>query len=59
MFIWFLHILPGVVRDTASIVSLPCAALLLFVWHKSRERTQLLASLVRYGLWHGSGEDVE
>jgi hypothetical protein len=56
MVMWFLQVLPEIIQDTAIIVSLPLAALLVFAWHKHAEHKRLLVSVVRYGLWHGSGE---
>ena len=45
--------------DMAAVLGLPFIGLLLFIWHKHRERKQMIIAVIRYGLWRGSGERIE
>lgn len=56
---WLLQILSGVVRDMVIIMLLPILASALFIWYKTRAYKRLIASVVKYGVWRGSGERTE
>jgi hypothetical protein len=59
MLLWLWKLLLKLAVDMAIVLGPPIIGLLLFAWHKRRERKQVILAVIRYGLWHGSGEQIE